>query len=106
MLLGRLPVTPPGRERVSVSSWSWDTGKVTLDRESEDVPSPSIVGLGVREPEGRGADRLWRVTNGADRDRTGDPLDANQVLSQLSYRPLQLHAQDNRPSGQRGDQWA
>ncbi len=26
-------------------------------------------------------------TNGADRDRTGDPLVANQVLSQLSYRP-------------------
>jgi hypothetical protein len=25
--------------------------------------------------------------NGADRDRTGDPLVANQVLSQLSYRP-------------------
>ena len=26
--------------------------------------------------------------NGADRDRTGDPLVANQVLSQLSYRPV------------------
>jgi hypothetical protein len=26
-------------------------------------------------------------TNGADRDRTGDPLLAKQVLSQLSYRP-------------------
>ena len=25
--------------------------------------------------------------SGADRDRTGDPLVANQVLSQLSYRP-------------------
>jgi hypothetical protein len=25
--------------------------------------------------------------NGADRDRTGDPLLAKQVLSQLSYRP-------------------
>jgi hypothetical protein len=25
---------------------------------------------------------------GADRDRTGDPLLAKQVLSQLSYRPL------------------
>jgi hypothetical protein len=38
----------------------------------------------------------WRVRlsfiymeylHGADRDRTGDPLVANQVLSQLSYRP-------------------
>ena len=27
------------------------------------------------------------IFNGADRDRTGDPLVANQVLSQLSYRP-------------------
>jgi hypothetical protein len=27
------------------------------------------------------------LTGGADRDRTGDPLVANQVLSQLSYRP-------------------
>ena len=28
------------------------------------------------------------VLGGADRDRTGDPLVANQVLSQLSYSPL------------------
>ena len=27
------------------------------------------------------------IHSGADRDRTGDPLVANQVLSQLSYRP-------------------
>ena len=27
------------------------------------------------------------LANGADRDRTGDPLLAKQVLSQLSYRP-------------------
>ena len=27
-------------------------------------------------------------TGGADRDRTGDPLVANQVLSQLSYSPI------------------
>jgi hypothetical protein len=30
------------------------------------------------------------IVNGADRDRTGDPLVANQVLSQLSYRPFAL----------------
>jgi hypothetical protein len=31
----------------------------------------------------------WRYfgVSGADRDRTGDPLLAKQVLSQLSYRP-------------------
>jgi hypothetical protein len=28
--------------------------------------------------------------SGADRDRTGDPLLAKQVLSQLSYRPEEL----------------
>jgi hypothetical protein len=27
------------------------------------------------------------IESGADRDRTGDPLLAKQVLSQLSYRP-------------------
>ena len=30
---------------------------------------------------------------GADRDRTGDPLLAKQVLSQLSYSPLELLTQ-------------
>jgi hypothetical protein len=29
----------------------------------------------------------FRIVGGADRDRTGDPLVANQVLSQLSYSP-------------------
>ena len=33
----------------------------------------------------------WFV-GGADRDRTGDPLVANQVLSQLSYSPLEAVA--------------
>jgi hypothetical protein len=28
------------------------------------------------------------IPSGADRDRTGDPLLAKQVLSQLSYRPI------------------
>ncbi len=35
---------------------------------------------------------LWAVSKegvgGADRDRTGDPLLAKQVLSQLSYSPM------------------
>src|SRR4029450_9350137 len=35
---------------------------------------------GVRPPEGD-------AVGGAGRDRTGDPLVANQVLSQLSYSP-------------------
>jgi|HubBroStandDraft_5_1064220.scaffolds.fasta_scaffold90217_1 hypothetical protein len=29
-------------------------------------------------------------SGGADRDRTGDPLVANQVLSQLSYSPISV----------------
>ena len=37
--------------------------------------------VGVRPPEGD-------AVGGAGRDRTGDPLVANQVLSQLSYSPL------------------
>jgi hypothetical protein len=32
------------------------------------------------------------VVGGADRDRTGDPLLAKQVLSQLSYSPLLVYA--------------
>jgi hypothetical protein len=39
------------------------------------------------------------LPDGADRDRTGDPLVANQVLSQLSYRPerctLKVHPKGN-----------
>ena len=31
---------------------------------------------------------ILREYGGADRDRTGDPLLAKQVLSQLSYSPL------------------
>ena len=30
----------------------------------------------------------YLLFGGADRDRTGDPLVANQVLSQLSYSPM------------------
>jgi hypothetical protein len=32
------------------------------------------------------------MVGGADRDRTGDPLLAKQVLSQLSYSPLLVYA--------------
>jgi len=31
------------------------------------------------------------MLSGADRDRTGDPLLAKQVLSQLSYRPVSFN---------------
>ena len=37
-------------------------------------------------------ERFVNGCSGADRDRTGDPLLAKQVLSQLSYRPIELTA--------------
>ena len=43
-----------------------------------------------------------RKTGGADRDRTGDPLLAKQVLSQLSYSPsLRSPARHRRRNGRR-----
>jgi hypothetical protein len=35
------------------------------------------------------------VNGGADRDRTGDPLLAKQVLSQLSYSPVHDNADES-----------
>ncbi len=34
---------------------------------------------------------------GAERDRTADPLLAKQVLSQLSYSPIQVSIPDRKP---------
>ena len=39
----------------------------------------------------RGRSRA-KITGGADRDRTGDPLLAKQVLSQLSYSPKMIQS--------------
>ena len=44
----------------------------------------SLSSPGIRHP------RLALEYGGADRDRTGDPLLAKQVLSQLSYSPLKV----------------
>ena len=41
----------------------------------------------VKEPSARSTGRTTNL-GGAERDRTADPLVANQVLSQLSYSPL------------------
>jgi hypothetical protein len=38
-----------------------------------------------------------KTFGGAERDRTADPLLAKQVLSQLSYSPIQVSASDRRP---------
>jgi hypothetical protein len=42
-----------------------------------------------KSPEGQISNRLicGQIIGGRDRDRTGDPLLAKQVLSQLSYTP-------------------
>jgi hypothetical protein len=42
--------------------------------------------------ESRGRRYMKTDRSGADRDRTGDPLVANQVLSQLSYRPRECQS--------------
>ena len=50
--------------------------------------------ISVTEMYGVAADAQLKAVSlrsnsgGADRDRTGDPLVANQVLSQLSYSPI------------------
>jgi hypothetical protein len=50
---------------------------------------PSLL-LG-RSPHEEGAELdAVNEVGGADRDRTGDPLLAKQVLSQLSYSPLRV----------------
>jgi hypothetical protein len=41
-----------------------------------------------KEPKGPLVECALPELGGADRDRTGDPLLAKQVLSQLSYSPL------------------
>jgi hypothetical protein len=42
-----------------------------------------------RKPTGYWRSQLrWHQTGGAGRDRTGDLLNANQALSQLSYSPV------------------
>ena len=41
------------------------------------------------------------MDGGADRDRTGDPLLAKQVLSQLSYSPVHDDAEERTPSQMR-----
>ena len=44
----------------------------------------------LRDYNVRALARTFAELGGADRDRTGDPLLAKQVLSQLSYSPLTL----------------
>jgi hypothetical protein len=60
----------------------WDPHlRVTRNRASpsSDLPGPLELQAGLLD--------YRAVSGGADRDRTDDPLVANQVLSQLSYSP-------------------
>jgi hypothetical protein len=65
----------------------------TAGRERIDTMSarpPSALAAQLRRehsPATRNERRGKILSHGADRDRTGDPLLAKQVLSQLSYRP-------------------
>jgi hypothetical protein len=60
---------------------------------------PAIIGRPVRSAAQR-RDSVRTEYGGAERDRTADPLLAKQVLSQLSYSPIQLDRHpDFHPNG-------
>ena len=63
-----------------------------LPKETPKSHDPILVGspdLRIASLAGRRlAEYFTKNFGGADRDRTGDPLLAKQVLSQLSYSPL------------------
>ena len=68
-------------------------------------PTSSLSGMRSSQLSYRPSERLRTVgaipaaaTGGAGRDRTGDLLNANQALSQLSYSPLKLLALSYQPS--------
>ena len=50
------------------------------------------------ERSAKGATASGQNNGGAERDRTADPLLAKQVLSQLSYSPIQLDNRQIAPS--------
>ena len=52
------------------------------------VPRLAPVQTWGTRPEHTRTEQMLPKVGGADRDRTGDPLLAKQVLSQLSYSPL------------------
>ena len=56
----------------------------SLTSDTHDLGSVYSV---VKEPPASGRNRRYLFSGGAERDRTADPLVANQVLSQLSYSP-------------------
>ncbi len=85
------------RHKLKAHAWCWPCFGV-LGRD----PALASLGRGLTPVKLRSGDspplggakkpaacrgQLAKVTSGADRDRTGDPLLAKQVLSQLSYRP-------------------
>ena len=56
-----------------------------------------IVRRPVRSVAAKPRQRQDRYIGGAERDRTADPLLAKQVLSQLSYSPIQVSIPDRKP---------
>src|SRR5579885_1262693 len=60
-----------------------------LSQDACHIPSFQRTPHGLHGPSAKFSVRIIHVeTGGASRDRTGDPLLAKQVLSQLSYGPM------------------
>ena len=70
---------------LAASSKTPPLGFPSLPRGSAD--GRALASSSFRKPGNRGPTRAGEA-GGADRARTGDPLVANQVLSQLSYSPM------------------
>ena len=76
------PINPPiqaGRPSAIIGRPVWSAA--AKPRQRQDITSPIALAIG-----------------GAERDRTADPLLAKQVLSQLSYSPIQLDNRQIAPS--------
>ena len=76
-------------ERRQLSAASFQLSKLTTGRWVLTYKSRSLASLRISTADSRSTHvrKTLAFSGGADRDRTGDPLLAKQVLSQLSYSP-------------------
>jgi hypothetical protein len=80
-------VPAPSRSRGQAAACKDGAGTAAACRSREErTPPRCAAARGGAEQESEGLLGFFGLS-GADRDRTGDPLLAKQVLSQLSYRP-------------------
>jgi MFS family permease len=96
LLSDRLPISDGTRVMVRYTAWFFKRFGLTVEVIGRFFSSPGMTGEprsthtivpGRRKAPPRKSRWSPDLPNGADRDRTGDPLLAKQVLSQLSYRP-------------------